>query len=198
MTRAGAPIKEISVSAYTIPTDAPESDGTLEWDATTLVLVEAQAGGVRGIGYSYANRATAVLIADTLVKAAEGRDAFDVAGVWETMVAAIRNLGRPGIASMAIAAVDNALWDLKARLAGVPLVQLLGAARNAIPVYGSGGFTSYSLARLTDQLGGWAHAGIGMVKMKIGRDPGADVTRVRAARDAIGPDTALFVDANGA
>jgi len=198
MKSVAAPIDAISASAYTIPTDAPESDGTLEWSSTTLVLVEARAAGARGIGYSYANRATCVLIVDTLARLVEGRDALDVAGAWRAMVAAIRNLGRPGISSMAIAAVDNALWDLKARLLDVPVVHLLGAARNAIPVYGSGGFTSYSNARLAEQLGGWARAGIGMVKMKVGRDPAADVARVRVAREAIGPETALFVDANGA
>jgi L-alanine-DL-glutamate epimerase-like enolase superfamily enzyme len=112
MSRAVAPITRLRVFAYTIPTDAPESDGTLEWNATTLVLVEASAGGVTGIGYSYANRATAVLVADTLTEVVTGRDALDVAGSFDAMVAAIRNLGRPGISSMAIAAVDNALWDL--------------------------------------------------------------------------------------
>jgi L-alanine-DL-glutamate epimerase-like enolase superfamily enzyme len=198
MKRVAAPIERIAASAYTIPTDAPESDGTLEWRSTTLVLVEARAANATGIGYSYANRATAELIADTLAPVTEGRDALDVASSFDAMVAAIRNLGRPGIASMAIAAVDNALWDLKARLLDVPLVHLLGAAHDAIPVYGSGGFTSYSTERLAAQLGGWARAGIGMVKMKVGRDPAADVARVRAAREAIGPQTALFVDANGA
>src|SRR5690348_1809829 len=198
MTRAAVPITRIAASAYTIPTDAPESDGTLEWNATTLVLVEAQAGGVTGIGYSYANRATAVLVGDTLAHVVEGRDAFDIARTWQSMVAAIRNLGRPGVSSMAIAAVDNALWDLKARLLDVPLLQLLGAARDAIPVYGSGGFTSYTITRLTEQLGGWARSGMRMVKMKIGREPAANVDRVRAARRAIGDDAALFVDANGA
>ncbi|HET8875307.1 MAG TPA: enolase C-terminal domain-like protein [Casimicrobiaceae bacterium] len=196
--KRGVPIDRIEVSAYTIPTDAPESDGTLEWHQTTLVLVQARAGATAGIGYSYANRATAALIHDTLTSVVEGRDALDVAGAWDAMVASIRNLGRPGISSMAIAAVDNALWDLKARLFDVPLVHLLGAARDAIPVYGSGGFTSYTLARLAEQLGGWAHSGIRMVKMKIGREPAADVGRVRAARQAIGDDTSLFVDANGA
>ena len=196
--KSGVPIERIEVSAYTIATDAPESDGTLEWHQTTLVLVQASAGATTGIGYSYANRATAVLIDDTLARVVQGRDALDVAGAWDAMVAAIRNLGRPGISSMAIAAVDNALWDLKARLLDVPLVRLLGAARDSIPVYGSGGFTSYTLARLQEQLGGWARAGIGMVKMKIGREPRVDVARVRAARQAIGPDTSLFVDANGA
>jgi|SRR5579862_14928 len=192
------PIERIGVSAYTIPTEAPESDGTLEWHQTTLVLVEATAGGKTGIGFSYANRATAVLVEDTLADVARGRDALDIAGAWDAMVAAIRNLGRPGVSSMAIAAVDNALWDLKSRIFDVPLVRLLGAARNAIPIYGSGGFTSYTMARLAEQLGGWARSGIRMVKMKIGRDPSADISRVREARKAIGPDTALFVDANGA
>jgi L-alanine-DL-glutamate epimerase-like enolase superfamily enzyme len=196
--KRGVPIDRIEVSAYTIPTDAPESDGTLEWHQTTLVLVHVSAGGTTGIGYSYANRATGVLIDDALSSIVEGRDALDVAGAWDAMVASIRNLGRPGISSMAIAAVDNALWDLKARLLDVPLVQLLGAARDAIPVYGSGGFTSYTIARLAEQLGGWARSGIRMVKMKIGREPAADVDRVRAARRAIGDDAALFVDANGA
>jgi len=198
MNRVAAPITRIAASAYTIPTDAPESDGTLEWRATTLVLVEAEAGGATGIGFSYANRATAALVADTLVRVVERRDAFDIAGTWQAMVAAIRNLGRPGVSSMAIAAVDNALWDLKARLLDVPLVRLLGAARDAIPVYGSGGFTSYTPARLAEQLDGWVRDGIAMVKMKVGRDPAADVDRVRAAREAIAPSTALFVDANGA
>jgi L-alanine-DL-glutamate epimerase-like enolase superfamily enzyme len=198
MSRVTAPIANLRVSAYTIPTDAPESDGTLEWNATTLVLVEASAGGVTGIGYSYANRATAILIADTLAGVVEGRDALDIDAAWEAMVAAIRNLGRPGISSMAVAAVDNALWDLKGALLGTAVVDLLGAVREAIAVYGSGGFTSYPPARLASQLGGWVQAGIGMVKMKVGRDPGADVARVRTARDSIGAGTALFVDANGA
>ena len=121
-----------------------------------------------------------------------------VPGAWSAMVAAIRNLGRPGIASMAISAVDAALWDLKARLLDVPLVTLLGAVRDAAPVYGSGGFTSYSIEQLRDQLGGWVDAGIPRVKMKIGRHPADDLDRVRAAREAIGPDAELFVDANGA
>src|SRR5947209_1024370 len=101
------------------------------------------------------------------------------------MVRAIRNLGRPGVCSMAVAAVDGALWDLKARLLDLPLVSLLGAARTAVPVYGSGGFTSYSVAHLQKQLAGWVAAGIPRVKMKIGTHPDDDLERVRAARDAI-------------
>ena len=114
------------------------------------------------------------------------------------MLRSIRNLGETGIAMMAVSAIDNALWDLRARLVDLPLVSLLGQIRDSIPVYGSGGFTSYTDKQLTDQLGGWASAGFTNVKMKIGADPGLDPARVRAARQAIGPECDLFVDANGA
>jgi L-alanine-DL-glutamate epimerase-like enolase superfamily enzyme len=193
-----APIQRIDVSVYKVPTDAPESDGTFSWDHTTLVVVEATAGGKTGLGYSYADRSTAVMIRDLLASAVIGQDAMAVPGAWSAMVAAIRNLGRPGVSSMAISAVDSALWDLKGRLLDLPLVTLLGAVRAAAPVYGSGGFTAYSIDRLQEQLGGWVAAGIPRVKMKIGRHPGDDLGRVRAAREAIGKSAELFVDANGA
>jgi len=193
-----AAIKKLVVSAYTVPTDAPEADGTYRWDKTTMVLVEAEAGGARGLGYTYADVATAQLIKEMLSAIVVGRDAMNVPGAWLEMVKAIRNLGRPGIASMAIAAVDAALWDVKARLLDLPLVTLLGAVRDGAPVYGSGGFTTYSREQLQQQLGGWAADGIPRVKMKIGTHPDADPQRVAWAREAIGPDTELFVDANGA
>jgi L-alanine-DL-glutamate epimerase-like enolase superfamily enzyme len=195
---SGVPVDRVEASAYTIPTQEPESDGTLEWDATTLVLVEARAGGETGIGYTYAAPAAAVLIHDRLAAAVVGRDAMAVPAAWKAMLRAVRNVGRPGIASHAVAAVDAALWDLKARLLDLPLVTLLGAAREQVPIYGSGGFTSQSQEALSEQLGGWVAQGIGRVKMKVGRDPGADPGRVRAAREAIGPGAELFVDANGA
>ncbi|MHB8813735.1 MAG: enolase C-terminal domain-like protein [Steroidobacteraceae bacterium] len=192
------PIDQIKVSAFKVPTEVRESDGTLAWDSTTLVLVEAHAAGTTGIGYSYADTATATLIKDKLIGVVCGCDAMSVPRSWLQMVQTIRNLGRPGIASMAISAVDTALWDLKARLLEVPVAVLFGAVRDAVPIYGSGGFTSYTIAGLQKQLGGWAEAGISRVKMKVGRDPDADIERVRAAREAIGPRTELFVDANGA
>jgi L-alanine-DL-glutamate epimerase-like enolase superfamily enzyme len=191
-------VDRVDVSAYIIPTDAPESDGTLEWDQTTLVVVHATAGGVTGIGYTYSDRAAADLIQRQLAAIANGSDAFDVEACYASMLRAVRNLGRQGLAATAISAVDIALWDLKARLLDLPLVSLLGAARDRIPVYGSGGFTSYSAAQLQRQLGGWAAEGLRAVKMKIGRDAAADRIRVGLARVAIGPETQLFVDANGA
>jgi L-alanine-DL-glutamate epimerase-like enolase superfamily enzyme len=195
---AVVPIERVDVSAYTIPTDAPESDGTLAWTSTTLVVVDAVAGGRHGVGYTYADIATAVLVRDLLAHVVRGRDVMAVTAAWAAMRHAIRNLGRPGIASMAMAAVDAALWDLKARVFDVPLVTLLGQVHVSVPEYGSGGFTSYPLDRLERQLGEWARHGIAAVKMKIGRERDHDCERVRAARDAIGPRVELFVDANGA
>src|SRR5438132_12993817 len=193
-----ARVERIEARAYTVPTRTPEADGTLSWDKTTLVLVNAEAGGVSGIGYSYADVATAELIEDTLAAEVIGRDAMDVNAGWHAMVRRIRNLGRPGICSMAISAADNALWDLKARLLNLPLVKLLGQVREGVPLYGSGGFTNYSIADLQKQLEGGVDQGIPRVKMKVGSHPEEDEKRVKAARKAIGDDAELFVDANGA
>src|SRR5207248_6655099 len=167
------------------------------WNSTTIVVAEVAAGGVRGLGYTYANPATARLILDSFPSLLVGQDAMAVPGAWDAMLSSIRNLGRPGVAAMAISAVDSALWDLKARLLDLPLVTLLGAVRESVPLYGSGGFTSYTHHQLRDQLGGWAAQGFKRVKMKIGTHPSAALERVRVAREAIGPDVELFVDANG-
>jgi L-alanine-DL-glutamate epimerase-like enolase superfamily enzyme len=192
------PIERLDVSAYKVPTEFLESDGTLEWDSTTIVVVEARAGGKCGLGYTYGDVTVARLIDGKLADIVKGCDAMCVSGAWLIMVKAIRNLGRLGISSMAISAVDVALWDLKAHLLGIPLVTLLDAVHESVPVYGSGGFTSYSILQLQEQLSGWVVQGIPRVKMKVGRNPAEDIKRVRAAREAIGNEMELFVDANGA
>ncbi len=194
----GPIIDGINASAYTVPTDQPESDGTLAWDSTTMVLVEATAGDTTGLGYSYTHATAAQLIESKLTEQVKGTDAMAVYQAQRRMVQAIRNLGRPGICACAISAVDIALWDLKARLLDRPLVNVLNRAHDAVPIYGSGGFCSYSPDRLRDQLGGWVDEGMTMVKMKVGRHPDDDRDRVDMARDAIGDDAELFVDANGA
>ncbi|WP_029010569.1 enolase C-terminal domain-like protein [Azospirillum halopraeferens] len=191
-------VEAVTAAAFRIPTDAPESDGTLEWDATTLIVVTARGGGTTGLGYGYAHRAAAALIADTLAPRVTGTDALAVPAAWHAMNAAVRNLGRPGLGAMAVSAVDVALWDLKARLLGVPLFALLGAVRRGVMAYGSGGFTSYDDGRLAGQLAGWVADGLTAVKMKVGRDPARDEARVALARRAIGDGPDLFVDANGA
>ena len=191
-------VEDLETHAFTVPTEEPESDGTLDWDHTTAVVVEARSGERTGLGYSYTSTAAAALIADLLRDPVVGRDVMDVPGAWSAMADAVRNVGRSGVAASAIAAVDVALWDLKARVLGVALTELLGRVRPSIPAYGSGGFTSYSEDQLHDQLAGWASKGMRMVKMKVGRDPDLDTERVAVARKAIGPDVQLFVDANGA
>ena len=198
-SRAGSiPIIDLAVSSYTIPTDFPESDGTLEWDSTTIVVAVASGGDQQGIGYTYADGSTAALIHDVLRPVIVGSDALSPPASYMAMWRRVRNLGRAGICSMGISAVDCALWDLKARLLGVPLVTLLGQGRAGAKVYGSGGFTSYSDQQLAKQLSGWVEQGIGSVKMKIGRDAKRDRERVRVAREAIGVRPELYVDANGA
>ncbi|MFL6240248.1 MAG: enolase C-terminal domain-like protein [Actinomycetes bacterium] len=191
-------IDGLDAAAYEIPTDEPEADGTLEWSSTVLVVVRARAGGAVGLGYTYAHQSLVPLIGKKLGEVVAGRPAFDVAAAHAAMVNAVRNLGGTGLASMAISAVDIALWDLKARLLEVPLIVALDAAREAVPIYGSGGFTSYSDERLAAQLEGWATAGIPRVKIKTGRDPGRDHERLRVARKTVGDDVDLYVDANGA
>jgi L-alanine-DL-glutamate epimerase-like enolase superfamily enzyme len=197
-----APIRSVDVTAYTVPTDAAEADGTLSWDATTMVLVQAHAGDATGTGWTYGPAACATMITDTLASIVTGRDALDVGGSFGAMVRAVRNAGRPGAVGYAISAVDVALWDLKARLLDVPLHRLLGAVRDEVPVYGSGGFTSYNERQLRDQLAGWAlEQRIPRVKIKIGQswgsDSGRDLERMQQARSVIGAQTELFVDANG-
>jgi L-alanine-DL-glutamate epimerase-like enolase superfamily enzyme len=196
--RAHARVESVETSAYTIPTEEPESDGTMAWDETTIVVVEVRAAGETGLGYTYGPRATATLVEEKLADLVRGSDPMSEPDLWTAMGMELRNAGRPGIGSMAIAAVDLALWDLKARLLGVPLVAALDAARETVPLYASGGFTSYSDERLTDQLSGWVNEGFAHIKMKIGRDPKRDPARLALAREAIGHATELFVDANGA
>jgi L-alanine-DL-glutamate epimerase-like enolase superfamily enzyme len=191
-------IERADVAAYTIPTDLPEGDGTLQWNSTTLILCELHAAGQLGLGYSYGNLATA-LVADHLAKKClMGRSALDIPGLHASLLAEMRNDGSRGIASMAISSLDVALWDLKAKLLGISVVDLLGICHTGVAVYGSGGFTTYNDDQLASQLSGWVAQGLRSVKIKIGADKTADVERVHLSREVIGPDTALFVDANGA
>ena len=199
--RVGASVAEVSSAAYTIPTDLPEADGTIAWDSTTLVLIQARAGDVTGTGWTYAAPPAAAVVRDLLAPVVVGTDPLDVAATFETMVRAVRNAGRPGLVGMAISAVDVALWDLKARLLEVPLHRLLGSHRDRVPVYGSGGFTTYDDAALARQVTGWLEQDIPRMKIKIGESWGSaverDLTRMRQVRTLAGDDVELFVDANG-
>jgi L-alanine-DL-glutamate epimerase-like enolase superfamily enzyme len=195
-------VESVAAEVYTVPTDAPEADGTLAWDSVTLVLAQVEAGGVQGLGWTYGSPACAGVISGLLAGVVCGRPALDVPGSHEAMIQAVRNITRQGVAGHAISALDVALWDLKAKLLGLPLHRLLGAVRDRVPVYGSGGFTSYDEGQLRDQLSGWASGQrIPRVKIKIGEswgaDPARDLDRMGQARAIIGDDVELFVDANG-
>src|SRR4051794_37439260 len=185
-------ITKTNVRVYTVPTDAPEGDGTFQWNRTTMVLVELWSGASKGIGYTYADGSTAQLTITLLEELVHRRNAFEHAAILQAMYRRVRNLGTTGIAMMAISAIDSALWDLRAQIAELPLVSLLGRLRDGIDVYGSGGFTTYDDKQLRSQFGGWAEQGIRMVKMKIGSHPNDDVRRVTVARKAIGDDVRLF------
>lgn len=192
-------IFKVKARAFTIPTDQPEADGTLSWTKTTLVLAEISAGDKVGLGYTYADASLVKLIEGTLAGKVEGEDAMDIPRINATLWGAVRNLGRSGLAACAISALDIALWDLKAKLLDLPLATLLGRRRDAATVYGSGGFTSYDNETLQRQLACWVEDdGCKAVKMKIGSEPERDPDRMKAAREAIGEETRLYVDANGA
>jgi L-alanine-DL-glutamate epimerase-like enolase superfamily enzyme len=195
-------IERVNATAATIPTDAAEGDGSLTWDSTTIVVVEVWCDGVVGTGWTYGSPACAAVVEHHLAPLLTGRGPLDVTRAWSAMVAALRNVGRPGIGGMALSAADCALWDLKARLLDLPLHRLLGAVHDEVPVYGSGGFTTYDDDQLEAQLTDWVRAQhIPRVKIKIGESWGGDVPRdlrrVAQARDIVGPETELYVDANG-
>ncbi len=196
-------VERLEVSAYTVPTEGPEADGTLAWNAVRLVAVEAHSGECTGLGWTYAPAVAGAVVRDLLAGQVVGACALDVAGAHQAMCRAVRDAGRAGLVGHALSAVDIALWDLKARLLRLPLLHLIGAVREEVPVYGSGGFTTYHDTQLAGQVGGWVHGqGIGRVKIEIGeswgRNPHRDLRRVRHAREAIGPNADLYVAAGGA
>jgi L-alanine-DL-glutamate epimerase-like enolase superfamily enzyme len=194
-------VTHLSASAYTVPTDRPEADGTLAWDKTIMVLVEIGNGDHVGIGWTYAGASVAEIIDDHLAPVVIGGDEMHIPQLAEAMAREVRNLGRPGLVACAISAVDIALWDLKARSLGVSLGNLFGQARHSVPIYGSGGFTTYDDDTTRAQLTTWVEEwGIPRVKIKIGEswgaDPERDLDRVELARGVIG-EAELYVDANG-
>jgi L-alanine-DL-glutamate epimerase-like enolase superfamily enzyme len=187
------------VSAYTVPTDKqPETDGTAEWNSTTIVIVELMAGGAAGLGYTYANEAAATVAEELIRKEVLGKHAFEIESIHSAMNRKVRNWGRGGLVASAISAIDTCLWDLKAKLLSLPLLTLLGKVRDEVQAYGSGGFTSYSEKELLDQLTSWSGEGFSCVKMKIGTHPQDDLRRVEAVTKALACKTQLYVDANGA
>ena len=201
MSSSQAPtIDEVAAEVYTVPTAAPEADGTLSWSATTAVTVTVRAGDVTGLGWTYSTAAAAAVVRDHLAAAVLGTRVADIDSAWEAMHRACRNLGTRGLVMQAMSAVDIALWDAKARAAELPLVRLMGAVRDEVPVYGSGGFTSMTDEQLAEQVHGWRAAGCTAMKIKIGESWGSrvdrDLSRVEQLAELAG-GARLMVDANG-
>jgi L-alanine-DL-glutamate epimerase-like enolase superfamily enzyme len=196
-----ARIDGVDVAAYTVDTPEPEADGTLEWDATTAVVVTAHADQTSGLGWTYSSPAATAVVTEELAGVVTGRDPFDVSGAWEAMRRHCRNIGTRGLVMQAVSAVDVALWDLKARLCDEPLSRLFGRARPNVPIYGSGGFTTLDDAQLREQVATWQAAGCTAMKIKVGQNWGAnlarDISRVCRLRELAGDDVELMVDANG-
>jgi L-alanine-DL-glutamate epimerase-like enolase superfamily enzyme len=120
--------------------------------------------------------------------------------LWDDMFWRVRGYGRKGVAFCAISAVDIALWDLKAKIFGVPLYRLLGPYTDSVPIYGSGGWTSFSDTELVREQMSYVERGIPRVKMKVAKDFGRseaeDIRRVAAVRKAVGDSVEVYVDAN--
>ena len=186
MSAAAAKIERVDVEVYTVGTPEPEADGTLRWGATTAVVVHIHAGGATGMGWTYSSPAAAAVITEQLAAVVGGRNPFDIAGAWQAMQRSCRNFGVRGLVMQALSAVDIALWDLKARLCDEPLTALLGQVRPAVPIYGSGGFTTLDDSQL-------ARAGRDLARRRLSRDEDQDragLGRRHRPRSAAGPSTA--------
>lgn len=201
-------IAEVTLSSIVLPLRNPISDAkvlTGRQKAMTEVVflfVEIRTEqGHEGIGFSYSKRAGgpaqfahAQEIAPVLI----GEDPNDIGKVWTKLVWAGASVGRSGVATQAIAAIDIALWDLKAKRAGLPLAKLIGASRDSVQTYNtSGGFLHTPIEEVMDNAAGSLANGIGGIKLKVGQpDWRTDIARVTAVREFLGDDVPLMVDAN--
>jgi L-talarate/galactarate dehydratase len=201
-------IISVELSLVMLPLAEPISDAKvltgrqkpLTEVAILFAEIHSRAGHI-GLGFSYSKRAGgrglfahAKEIADALL----GEDPNDIARLWDKLVWAGASVGRSGLATQAIAAMDNALWDMKSKRAGLPLAKLLGARRDAVRTYNtSGGFLSTPLEKLLENCTASVQSGIGGIKIKVGQpDPMIDLKRLEAVRNHLGPDVPLMIDAN--
>ena len=195
-------IESVQTRVYTVPTDGPEADGTLSWSETSVVVALVSAGGRTGTGWTYGSPACQKLIDGKLAEVVGGRDPMAVGAANEAMVRQCRNLGHPGVGADAVSALDVALWDLKARLLGISVSRLLGRQRDRVPVYGSGGFTTYDDGTTKQQVEHWVgDLGVEACKIKVGESWGQrvdrDLSRIRLVRGLVGDGIGVMVDANG-
>lgn len=194
-------IERIETAYYRLPLEPMGDAGHGDIDTEELITLTLHAEGLVGHGYAYTigrgGRAIRALIDGDIAPLLVGRDADDIQGLWDLMWRRLLYVGRGGLASFAIAAVDVALWDLAGTREGKPLYALLGAEAREIPAYGSGVDLPKPLDGLLRQTEGFMERGFPGVKVKIGRsDPAEDEKRVAAVRELVGDDVDLMVDAN--
>jgi len=185
-----------------IPLPEPIADASHTLRFIDLILVEIHAGDHIGSSYmlsfDYAPSLLKGIVDHELRRHVLDQPADAIRAIFERNLAACEYIGQEGLAMWGIAAIDVALWDLLARRLGVPSAVLFGNNTAAVPVYGSGGWLSYSDEQLTDEITRYLNRGLHAVKMKIGGDEDRDVERVHAVRRLIGPQRKLMVDANQA
>ncbi|MCR3722272.1 MULTISPECIES: mandelate racemase/muconate lactonizing enzyme family protein [Prauserella salsuginis group] len=195
---AAAGIAELRCASTRLPLPGTWDGGVSFHDVVVARLRDA--GGAEGTGFSWTPRVGASAVRALLED--ECADFLREAGthpisVWEALYARLHEAGPGGIAAMAQAAVDIGLWDLRARVAGTSLVDLLGRRREIVPAYASGVNLDYSLDELQAQVSRWVEAGHTAVKIKVGSaELDRDLERVAAVRELIGPHAKLMVDAN--
>lgn len=194
-------IERIETAYYRLPLEPMGDAGHGDIDSEELITLDLYAEGLKGHGYAYTigrgGLAVKALIDHDIAPMILGEDATDIQALWDLMWQRLLYVGRGGLASFAIAAVDVALWDLRGVREGIPLYALLGAEPREIPAYGSGVDLPKPLDGLLAQTEGFLQRGFPGVKVKIGRrDPREDEERVEAVRKLIGDDVDLMVDAN--
>jgi L-alanine-DL-glutamate epimerase-like enolase superfamily enzyme len=197
-------IKKIDVHLVSHPITGGFADATRKVETIGFLLVRVTTDkGLEGVGVTYhevGGEATRELIRHNMAPRLIGRDPLENEAIWQEFFHYLRGVGRKGLTYCALSAIDIALWDLKGKIAGLPVVKLLGGNLTKVPVYASGGWTSYDDDKLVDEMKGMVKRGFKAVKFKVGYDGGRninrDVVRVRKVREAIGPDIRMLVDAN--
>jgi len=201
-------IESVKLSSVILPLQTPISDAKVltgrQKPMTEVAFLFAEIRteqGHEGIGFSYSKRAGgpaqfahAKEIAPVLI----GEDPSDIAKIWTKLVWAGASVGRSGVSTQAIAAIDIALWDLKAKRAGLPMAKLIGAHRDSVPCYNtSGGFLHTPIEQVLENASASLASGIGAIKIKVGQpDWRTDIARLERVREHLGDDVPLMVDAN--
>ena len=197
-------IADVEVHLVSIQAPSGLADATRKVETIGLLVVRVKTDqGLEGIGITYhevGGHATRELILRDMKPRLRGRDPFETEALWHEFFHYLRGVGRKGVTFCALSAVDIALWDLKGKILGLPLHRLFGGNADSVPVYSSGGWTSYSDDQLVDEMKGMVAAGYRHIKFKVGVEGGKnirrDAERVRKVREAVGPDVDLLVDAN--